>query len=394
MNAHATAERYRNELTESAVPFWESHCVDSEHGGYFTMLDRDGTVYDTTKYMWMQWRIVYMFATLYDQFEQNETWLDIATQGYAFLTQHGKSEDGSYYFSLNQKGDPVTAPSNIYSNCFAAMGAAALFKISGDDAHRVEAESAMHVYMDRMDDPKGRWDKSMPGAAERLNLGHFMMLANLGTEMRHCLGTDQYALAVDEAVDKVMSLFWNSDARVMMENVNVDGTIDTDSCDGRHLIPGHGLESMWFFLNHAEQTGNRELVDSASDVILGILDFAWDKEHGGLFYFMDLLGKPHYELQADMKLWWVHNEAIIAVLYAYRLTGRSEFLDWFTRLDEWSWTRFPDPEYGEWFGYLNREGKPTHMLKGGKWKTFFHQPRFLLVSMQQLNLMAESQDDE
>jgi mannose/cellobiose epimerase-like protein (N-acyl-D-glucosamine 2-epimerase family) len=51
---------------------------------------------------------------------------------------------------------------------------------------------------------------------------------------------------------------------------------------------------------------------------------------------------------------------------------------------------FTDPEYGEWFGYLNRRGEPTHMLKGGKWKTFFHLPRFLLTSTEQLKAIKYS----
>ena len=62
MNMQAVRDRYRAELYENVIPFWEEHCVDKEYGGYFTSLDRDGSVYDTEKYMWMQWRIVYMFA--------------------------------------------------------------------------------------------------------------------------------------------------------------------------------------------------------------------------------------------------------------------------------------------------------------------------------------------
>ena len=54
--------RYENALTNDIIPFWQKHCIDRKYGGYFTSLDRDGSVYDTTKYMWMQWRIVYMFA--------------------------------------------------------------------------------------------------------------------------------------------------------------------------------------------------------------------------------------------------------------------------------------------------------------------------------------------
>ena len=77
---------YRDELTKSVIPFWEDHCIDEEYGGFFTFLDRDGSIYDTDKYMWMQWRIVYQFATLFTNFEKNNKWLEIAKKGYDFET--------------------------------------------------------------------------------------------------------------------------------------------------------------------------------------------------------------------------------------------------------------------------------------------------------------------
>jgi N-acylglucosamine 2-epimerase len=85
-------------------------------------------------------------------------------------------------------------------------------------------------------------------------------------------------------------------------------------------------------------------------------------------------------------LWWPHNEATLATLYAFRLTQDREFLDWFHRVHEYAFTHFRDPEYGEWYGYLNRQGIPTHTLKGGKWKTFFHLPRSLLCGIEQMKL--------
>jgi N-acylglucosamine 2-epimerase len=136
---------------------------------------------------------------------------------------------------------------------------------------------------------------------------------------------------------------------------------------------------MWFIMNAAAKAGEPDLIRRAADIVGAELDFGWDADHGGIYYFMDVLGKPHVELQWNMKLWWVHNEALIATAMAYKLTGRAEFGDWFRRIHDWAWERFPDPEHGEWFGYLDRYGKPTHMLKGGKWKGFFHLPRMLLV---------------
>ncbi|HMB65661.1 MAG TPA: AGE family epimerase/isomerase, partial [Patescibacteria group bacterium] len=109
---------------------------------------------------------------------------------------------------------------------------------------------------------------------------------------------------------------------------------------------------------------------------------------GGIFYFLDARYKPHVELTWDMKLWWVHNEALLSILYGYYYSLKDSsvegepFLRWFHKVDGWAWEHFPDKKNREWFGYLNRRGEPTHYLKGGKWKTCFHLPRYLLKSIE------------
>ncbi|OGV31766.1 MAG: hypothetical protein A2020_05600 [Lentisphaerae bacterium GWF2_45_14] len=385
-------KRYENELFNNVIPFWEKNCEDKKYGGYFSFLNKDGSAYDSEKFMWMQWRIVYMFAILYRASEKkNENWLRIAKQGFDFLEKNGKDQEGFYYFAINRQGQPSVAPYSIYSDCFAAMGAAALYHATGDEKYRTEANHSMKNYISRMHNPKGRWEKGLSGRPARLNLGHFMILANLGHVMKECLGTNIYDADTANAVGTVMEKFWHPEFRILFENVNTDASFDLESCDGRHVNPGHGLESMWFVLQYAEKENDKKLIAKASDYISGLLDFGWDKTFGGIYYFMDVLGKPHVELQADMKLWWPHNEACIAVLYAYKLTKDDKFLEWFKRLDEWSFSNFPDRECGEWFAYLHRDGRPANMLKGGKWKTFFHLPRFLLVS---LKLMKEIEEAE
>jgi mannose/cellobiose epimerase-like protein (N-acyl-D-glucosamine 2-epimerase family) len=47
-------------------------------------------------------------------------------------------------------------------------------------------------------------------------------------------------------------------------------------------------------------------------------------------------------------------------------------------IKNWTWSHFRDAEYGEWFGYLHRDGSPALSLKGGKWKGMFHIPRALI----------------
>lgn len=374
--------KYETELLQSVIPFWERNCVDHNFGGYFTSLDRDGSVYDSTKYMWMQWRIVYMFGELHLSEYSQPGWLDIAKEGFDFLHKYGRDDTGHYYFALNRNGAPAIAAYNIFSDCFAAMGSAAMYKATGAPLYRQAAEEAMNGYLSRMDNPKGKWEKSLEGRQRFLSLGHYMMLANLGVIMDDFLGTEHYRTDLNRAVDTVLKKFWNPERNLMFENIRPDGSFDLQSCDGRMLNPGHVLEAMWFILNCVDNTGggDSQKIEQVAKIIKATLNAGWDQQHGGFFYFMDALNKPHLELQWDMKLWWPHCEALIACLYALKMTGDREFYDWFVKIDQWTWEHFPDPEFGEWYGYLNRQGIPTHTLKGGKWKTFFHLPRFLLIS--------------
>ena len=394
MNWQNYIEKYENELLNSVIPFWEKNCVDKEFGGYFTSLDRDGTVYDTEKYMWMQWRIVYMFAEIYLAGYQKDDYVDIARQGFDFLYKNGRDSGGRYYFALNRKGVPSMAPYSLFSDCFAAMGAAKLFKITGEEKYAAAAREAMNNYITRAKSGNSalQWNKAQEGKTAYLSLGHYMMMANLGLIMNDCLGSDEFSGAMDTAVDMVLNKFYSPEFGLVFENMPQKGDKpDLESSIGRQMNPGHVLEAMWFLLSYLESVpGSEEKISAITRIISNTLDFGWDKEYGGIYYFMDALGKPHIELQHNMKLWWVHNEALLACLYAYSLTGDKHFSQWFEKIDAWTWERYPDPEYGEWFAYLDRRGERTHTLKGGKWKTFFHVPRCLLFAAERMKKITAS----
>jgi N-acylglucosamine 2-epimerase len=78
-----------------------------------------------------------------------------------------------------------------------------------------------------------------------------------------------------------------------------------------------------------------------------------------------------------MKFWWPHCEAIIATLLAWSLTGDEKYARWHQQVHEWSFRHFADPEFGEWYGYLHRDGRVSAPLKGNMWKGPFHLPRML-----------------
>ena len=137
----------------------------------------------------------------------------------------------------------------------------------------------------------------------------------------------------------------------------------------------------WFMMEEANYRNDQALHATAQQIFRNAIEAGWDEEYGGLLYFIDCLGKPTEAYEHDMKLWWPHNEILIASLMAYRDTKAPYYLNWFEKTLEYCKTHFADAEYGEWYGYLRRDGKPTMpSTKGSTFKGPFHVPRSLSMA--------------
>ena len=203
-----------------------------------------------------------------------------------------------------------------------------------------------------------------------------MILANLSLEMDWLLSSDQLEDVLTQTQTEVMTQFLFEEEGLIYEHISPAGE-QVDCYEGRLINPGHGIEAMWFMMAIGERQGNRTLIDQATDQVIRILNFAWDEQYDGLFYFIDTQGHPPQQLEWDQKLWWVHLETLVALSMAYRLTGRTDCWQWYEKVHSYTWDHFTDSEHGEWYGYLNRQGDVLLPLKGGKWKGSFHVPRAL-----------------
>ncbi|UCD49966.1 MAG: AGE family epimerase/isomerase [Phycisphaerales bacterium] len=382
------AGRYRDELFGQVVPFWERHSVDAARGGYFTCLDRRGRVFDTDKFVWLQARQVWTFSMLYNRHEKKARWLDIAAKGAEFLLWHGMDAQGNWYFALDQRGAPLVRPYNIFSDCFAVMALSQYALASGDAKAKETARQTYHNILARKDNPKGKYSKVVPGTRPLKSLGLPMILANLVFEMEWMLDEAVLEEMLDMCVREVTTEFLDADRQLLFENISPDGS-HPDCFDGRLINPGHAIEAMWFIMDIARRRDDGALIAKAVDAILHTLDYAWDSQYGGIFYFLDAQGKPPQQLEWDQKLWWVHLETLVALVKGYAATGSEDCARWFGRVHEYTWSHFRDPQYGgEWFGYLNRRGERLLDLKGGKWKGCFHVPRALYLCWRQLAAIA------
>ena len=388
MDFKKLAEQYKSELLDKVLPFWLNNSQDKEFGGYFTCLERDGSVFDTDKFIWLQGREVWMFATLYNKVEKRQEWLDCAIQGAEFLKKYGHDGNLNWYFSLDREGNPLVEPYNIFSYTFAVIAFGQLSIATGSKEYAEIAKKTFDIVLSKVTNPKGKWNKSVAGTRNMKSFALPMILCNVALEIESLLEPDFLKNTIDTCIHEVMEVFYRPELGLIVEHIGTDGELK-DNFDGRLLNPGHAIEAMWFIMDLGARLGRKDLIEKAVEIALNEVEYGWDKEYDGIFYFMDRLGHPTQQLEWDQKLWWVHIETLITMIKGYQLTGDEKCLEWFERVHNYVWAHFVDEEYPEWYGYLNRQGEVLLPLKGGKWKGCFHVPRGLFQCWQILESLAK-----
>lgn len=384
MNIEEFIRVYRDGLLRDTLPFWIPRSVDRECGGFFNALDRDGSVLHGDKSVWIQGRFSWMLATLYSMVEQKQEWLDLARHGVDFLQKHCFDADGRMFFWVTRDGKPLRKRRYVFSEVFAVMAFAAYGKAAGDSSWTQRAFELFKKILFYLKTPGLLEPKILPETRPMKGLAMTMSLISAAQTLYKAVEDPLCIKVIDDCITEIERDFLKPEFRCLLENVGPKGEF-YDTLDGRQVNPGHSIEAGWFILDEARRRNNDpHLVKLGTTIIDWSYEIGWDPEFGGLLYFKDAKKLPPTEYWHDMKFWWPHNEAIIATLMAYELTGDSKYLRWHKEVHEWAYSHFPDTAFGEWFGYLHRDGSISTPVKGTMWKGPFHLPRMQLYCWKML----------
>ena len=317
----------KGELERSAI-FWLEHGMDREHGGVYTCLDRKGEIYSTDKSVWMQGRCGWIFAFLCQNYGVRQEWLDASKSCLDFMEAHCFNHEAGdrMYFTVTAEGKPLRQRRYYFSEAFCAIANAEYYGVTGERSRLERARKCYDLYWDLSQggaDPVGMGPKTISQTRSGRAFGTPMIILNVtGVLLR--ADPERKALYEERAqkcVDEIFRYHVKPELKCTLENVDVDGSPRLYYTEGRTVNPGHDIEGVWFLLEHAQRTGDRELVKKAAQMFDWAIEAGWDKEYGGLLYFTDCLGKPPEAYEHDMKLWWPHNEILIASIMLYRDTG-------------------------------------------------------------------------
>jgi len=372
---------------EKSIQFWLNNGIDKKHGGVYTCLDREGNIYSTDKSVWMQGRTGWIFAHLCSIYGVRQEWLDASKSCLDFMERYCINRDtgNRMYFTVTEDGHPLRQRRYFYSEAFYASANAEYYGITGESEYLERARQAYNLYWNLAHggpDPIGLPPKTIPETRTGRSFGLPMIILNvisilLRVDPAH---KAEYEMRAQQCVNEIFQYHVKPELKCVLENVGPNGEARLNYSEGRIVNPGHDIEGAWFLLEHAERTDDKDLANKAAQIFDWAIEAGWDQEYGGLLYFIDCLGKPPESYEHDMKLWWPHNEILIASLMLYKHFLDEKYLDWFFKTVDYCQGHFSDPTYGEWYGYLRRDGLPTQPpSKGSTFKGPFHLPRCLIL---------------
>ena len=382
---------FYDRLVNDTMAFWIPRCVDVEDGGFITYLDRQGHVLCTDKNGWVQGRLTWLFSRMYNELGNDENWLRLAGHGYEFLKKYIIDENGRGYFTVTKKGEWIRRRRYLHVENFAIIGFAEYFRASENEESLRLSEKVLKLVMRLSGTPGGLEPKYNPLVVKTRGHSDAMSMIFVLQILRDAVSNkNKYSEMINKYIDDVFKYFVHPEKEALFETVGINGEL-LDSPAGRCINPGHAIETSWFLMNEGRYRRDDSLIEKALSILDWSLNLGWDKKYGGLFSFVDVKGYQPEQVEWDMKYWWPHTEAMYAALLAHYITGKDKYLIWFEKLFEWSYSHFPDTKYGEWFGYLHRDGTVALTFKGNNWKSPFHLARHQLYTYLLLKEMSEGE---
>ncbi len=393
-------------LTENITPFWLSHTLDREDGGFALNHAVSGRPRGpANKTLVTQARMLWFFSRLYRSEYGDASYLNAARHGFEFLKDRMWDEEhGGFYWEVDATGRNATKENkHLYGQAFALYGLSEYILASGDPSAATLCDRHFDLMENKAHDAShGGYreffhrDWQVPVERERGYLSDVMPDEKRMNTHLHLLEAliGYYAVNPDQGVrDRLDELFVicsdtvvRSAAGACTEHYASDWTPLLDN--GLDFVSyGHDLENIWLLIraNEILERPNEPFIDLYARLFDTSLRYGYDREKGG-FYASGPLGEPAKDRR---KMWWVQAEALVAALYMHHLTGADLYAECCIKTLEWIVTYQTDWTNGEWHREVAINGRPRGAKADG-WKAAYHNGRAMIECLDILKLRRDA----
>lgn len=166
---------------ERALPLWADTGWDTQHGGFFERLSKDGAPdREVARRTLVQARQIYCYAKA-SQFGWHPDAEELALKGLDYLLAKARSPDGEpgYVHTLSPDGTAADASRDTYDHAFVLLALANVHQIKPDAQIRSEIDQTLIFLDQRLRSPHGGFNEALPASLPRRQNPHMHMLESM-----------------------------------------------------------------------------------------------------------------------------------------------------------------------------------------------------------------------
>jgi len=343
----------------SGFLFLKEKMWDHTYGGFYSWVDRQGNVVDSTKNAYGNAFGIYALSAYYHASHDTAA-MNLVRKAFLWLDKHSHDPVYKGYFQhMDNKGMPLVRKKTMNSR--AETG----YKDQNSSIHLLEALTELYQV----------W----PDPLVRERLSEMLYL------IRDVIVTKKGYLTLFLTPDWKPVSFRDSSRSFIDNHHNLD-----------HVSFGHDVETAYLMVEATEVLGNKHDTTTwrvAKRMVDHALANGWDTTVGGFYdegyYFKDA---PRLTVTKDSKNWWAQAEGLNTLLLLADQYPQDEnaYFEKFQR--QWNYIDryLIDHEYGDWFeGGIDKEPFQQKRLKGHAWKACYHHFRSMANAVKRLRNASE-----
>lgn len=376
-SVNALRERMLRDLTENILPFWMNTAIDSENGGWYGEILRDGTVMKNAKKgLILHARILWSFSAAYRVLKRQE-YLEAAERAFTYLTEKFLDPDGGAYYMLNAGGSVAERQKFTYAHGFVLYAFSEYTRATGKG---IEYADRMFNYIERECRFENGYHEFAKGSPE------------LDSEFGKMLTMNNH-LHIIEPITNYFRIRRAPEVEVSLRNLLRIFGEHIISADVPHFdlyfdhnwksfaqinSYGHDIEGSWLLYETAEVLGDEELLIKTKDITIAMAGAVMTEglapDTGAVFDGGDRNGN----ITEPKRVWWAQAEGVVGFFNAYQISGDETYLHAAFRCWDYIEEQIINPA-GEWFG-TGSDSEPdenTPYLVNA-WKCPYHNTRATL----------------
>jgi mannose/cellobiose epimerase-like protein (N-acyl-D-glucosamine 2-epimerase family) len=404
----------RNHLEKGIIPFWDKRAVDREYGGFLCRFDDEGNLIEseTEKGLISQTRLIWGFSNFY-RHTNDPAHLEAAKQGVDFFIEHfWDKKYGGWYWMVQRDGSVKDPGKVLYGIAFAIYALSEYYLVSADERgleyacktfdvlQKYGVDVANGGYFENLEED-WRACAGKEYAGDRKTLNTHMHIMEAFTTLYQASGLGVHKRRLEETIQLILEKMFHPVSGCCMAQFDLafntipalsiyrswDFERQGDPLDTPQETTcyGHNVEFAWLLIRAGDVLGedhhfykeqSRKLVDHA-------INNGLDYTHGGVY----CCGLHEGPATNKDKEFWENMEVLPGFLDAYEVLGDEKYLKAFHLCWDFSNKYMINHELGEWIFLAKETGEPVWDHLGNNWKVNYHSGRSMTESLHRIEIL-------